>query len=130
MDFNYLNPAERPGENEPEKDMFSKVISMHEKKGVSMLDTNINDAIATLTLIARHGPRNVESNFNMENEILILAYLRDKHNATTANEALDLISDRKIDSKIIEFWIEEDMAGSPNITRAIKTGYPELLKKR
>jgi hypothetical protein len=129
MSFKYFGPAERPEENLPEKDMFSKVISMHEKKGVSMLDANINDAIATLTLIARHDPNNVESNRNMENEILILAYLRDKHNATTANEALDLISDKKIDSNIIEFWIEEGMTKSPNITKAIKAGYPELLKK-
>jgi hypothetical protein len=130
MDFKYFDPAKRPEENEPGKDVFSKVISMHEQKGISMLDTNINDAIATLTLIARHDPNNVESNINTEHEISILAYLRDKHNATTANEAFDLISDRKIDPKVIEFWNEEGMTKSPNITKAIKIGYPEILKKK
>jgi hypothetical protein len=64
----------------------------------------------------------------IENSILIYSYLRDKLGAKNGYEALKLIMDRKIDSKVVNFWIDEGMSDA-EILFAIEMGYPELKEK-
>jgi len=126
MSNEYFDPTNI---KEEKLETFNKALLAHQKEGVSMLDGNINDFIATITLIARHNPELVDMNKDTENEISIVSYLRDKYGAKTGREAFDIISEGKVNHKVIEFWIEEGMINSPNIKKSIEVGYPELIEK-
>ena len=126
MDNEYFDPTKM---EEEKIEAFNKVLLAHQKEGVSMLEGNINDFIATITAIARHNPKLMEMNQNTENEISILTYLRDKYKIDTAKKAFDMLAEGEVDPKIVQLWIEEGMTDSANIEKSIDLGYPELKEK-
>lgn len=103
---------------------------------------NINSYIAGLDRVAKTTPeyinklKNTSLNLKklLEDSVSIYGYLRDTFKIQTVTEARACIADRKVDSKIIELWIEEGMFGiDMHLSNAVDEGYPELsyeLKKK
>ena len=107
-------------------------IAEHMGDNLNEKEININDYIAILTILSKSKlsgePQENNKSIEIENAIKIYAYLRDKFNAQTGNEALNVLMNKKIDEKVIKFWIDEDMADA-EILFAIEMGYPGLIEK-
>lgn len=94
-------------------------------------NSDLNEYIAALSGI-KAGETNlmdghIGGNQEMiEKTINVLTFLRDKYGAKTYGEAIQLLKNRTVDSKIIKFWIEEGMIGDYDYFEAIYEGYPEL----
>jgi len=99
---------------------------------------NINDYISDIGRVANTTEESINKLNNpslnlkklLEDSVAIYSYLRDKFHVQTITEARKCIEERKVDSKIIELWIEEGMFGiDMHLSNAVNIGYPELAKE-
>ena len=70
---------------------------------------------------------NEEDRLRVRGKAGVLAYIRDKFNARTYNEAQQAIKNRRIEPEVVKLWLEEAIVGKPEI-ESIKHGYPEFIK--
>ena len=91
---------------------------------------NINDYIAILTNEIKNTDLKETEKIGRENNIKILAYLRDKKDAKNLSDAENILKEKKVDTKIVEFWIEDGMLSYySDFFYVIRDGYPELKDK-
>lgn len=95
------------------------------ESGLECMD--INAYLASLTEFCNSPLMRIIGNERMKKSIGMYAFIRDKYGAKTYGEAVRAISGRKIDSKIIQLWVEEGMLVS-NWKAAIR-GYPEYRQE-
>ncbi|PIU02538.1 MAG: hypothetical protein COT55_02970 [Candidatus Diapherotrites archaeon CG09_land_8_20_14_0_10_32_12] len=92
---------------------------------------NINDYIASMTDMARSPlarPPHSNEGERLERVVGILAYLRDTYGAKTYGGAHKLLRDGKVNPKIVELWMEENMLRN-ELCDAVCDGYPQYANR-
>lgn len=100
---------------------------------VSLRGTNINSYIAKMTDLANLPPfdtsqRESELHDKLRRTAEVFSYIRDNQQAQTVGDAMDALSEGKIDPKVVKLWVEEDMIPDApgDILLCALRGYPDL----
>ena len=108
-----------------------------EQAGVVALEaTTINDQLALLTQL--YGMHTQEGSYlgdntgvleRLQKHIGFYDYFRDTLNATTVKDVHRMLSERKVNPRIVELWIEEGFLADQVRLYSTKRGYPEYSEK-
>ena len=101
-----------------------RILAVHAHEGFGEGHTNINDIIAIFSDIARF-PGLTTADY-WHKTAWMYSSLRDQYTCRTLDDTIALLSERKVPSYKVSFWLTEYYLLSDRHTLAIRSGYPEL----